>query len=279
LIVGESADLPREFLEKNRIIEVPFSVRFPDGEILKKENIFPKLKEAAMAGRPLPFTAAPSFKQFLSKYQQQLEQFEQILVITLSSKLSGAYSSARIARSMVREKQRVRVFDCFTAEVGEGLVAFKIQELISQGKSREEILEILKNFCPQVRLLGGLKDFKYLARSGRLHLPKTAARIISLLSKIGLCFLFEVKEGKIKFLGLRFGQDLARILYQEIEKELKGKERRVAIAFGGNLKDALKLKNELEKKKGIKILFLSQVSAVVGVYTGPEVLIAGLSPL
>jgi len=278
LVVGESADLPREFLKKNQIIEVPFQVRFPEGEIIKKENLFSELKKAAKSGRSLPVTSAPSFKDFLSGYKKALERFEEVLVITISSKLSGAYSSARIARSMLEDKQRATVFDCFTAEVGEALVAEKIQELISQGKGKKEILEALKDFCPKIKIIGGLKNFTYLARSGRAHLPKLGTGILSFFSKLGIWFLFSVQQGKVRFFKARFGKDLAKILTEEVEKERKNRNLKAAIAYGDNLTEALKLKRGLEGRKKIKVSFLSQVSPVVGVYTGPDVLIVGFYP-
>jgi len=278
LVVEETADLPKEFLEKNGIIEIPFLTRFPDGEIVAKENLFKKIEEGVKTGRPLPTASAPSFKDFLLIYQRALDRFEEIIVITLSSKLSGAYSSARIARSMVKEKKRISVFDCFSAEAGEGLAAFKIQELISQGKEKQEILEILKSFCPQIKVFGGLKDFTYLARSGRFYLPEILAKIISLFSKMGIWFLFGIKEGRVRFFGIRFGKDLVRILIKEIEKNQKGKDVNIAVVYGKDPREALRLKKELGKKEKIKVLFVSQVSSAVGVYTGPQVLIVGMSP-
>jgi len=278
LVVGESADLPREFLEKNQIIEIPFSVTSANGEIIKKENLFSEIREAVKSKRPLPVTSAPSFKDFLSGYKKALQKFDEVLVVTISSKLSGAYSSARIARSMLDNKQRVIVFDCFTAEVGEALVVEKIQELISQGKEKKEILGILKDFCPKIKIIGGLKNFSYLARSGRAHLPRHGTGIISFFSKIGIWFLFSVRQGKVRFFKARFGKDLAKILAEEVEKERKNRNLRAAIAYGDNLTEALELKRGLEEKKKIKISFLSQVSPVVGVYTGPDVLIVGFYP-
>jgi len=279
LVVEEVADLPKEFLEKNGIIEIPFLTRFPDGEILKKENLFKKLEEGVKTGRPLPTASAPSFKDFLLVYQRALDRFEEIIVITLSSKLSGAYSSAKIARSMVKEKKRISVFDCFSAEAGEGLAAFKIQELISQGKEKQEILEILKSFCPQIKVFGGLKDFTYLVRSGRFYLPEILAKIISFFPKMGVWFLFGIKEGKVRFFGIRFGKDLVRILIKEVEKNQKGKDVNIAIVYGKDPREALRLKKELEKRKNSRVLFVSQVSSAVGVYTGPQVLIVGMSPV
>lgn len=277
LVVGESSDLPREFLEKNNITEVPFSVRLPDGQVIKKEEVFPKIKEAIEKKKPLPITSAPSFKDYLNCYQKALQEFEEILVITISSKLSGAYSSARIARSMLEDKKRVTVFDSYCAETGEGLVIWEIQELISQGKNKNEILEYLTEFCPKVKLIGALEDLSFLARSGRFYLPKKIAKLISFLSKIGIWCLFFIKEGKVRFYGIRIGKDLVKILIDELEKFSKQKPIKVAIAYGENLKEALKLKQKLEEKNNVKVLFLSQVSAVVAVHTGPKVLIVSFA--
>jgi len=180
---------------------------------------------------------------------------------------------------MVKEKKRISVFDCFSAEAGEGLAAFKIQELISQGKEKQEILEILKSFCPQIKVFGGLKDFTYLVRSGRFYLPEILAKIISFFPKMGVWFLFGIKEGKVRFFGIRFGKDLVRILIKEVEKNQKGKDVNIAIVYGKDPREALRLKKELEKRKNSRVLFVSQVSSAVGVYTGPQVLIVGMSPV
>jgi DegV family protein with EDD domain len=272
LVVDEIADLPKDFLEKYKIEEVHFTTRFPDGEIItSKEEIFPKMKEALKAGRPLPTTSAPSFKEFLSAYWRAFEKFEKILVIIASSKLSGAYSSARIARSTFKKptKLNIFVFDCATAEIAEGLIDIRVQELISQGKKTEEIVEELKKFCPNVNLLACIDDFRYVVQGGRVRLPKIFVRPVSFIQKMGIRFLISLKQGRVKFLGVKFGKNISNILAEEIEKQRKGKRIKVAIAHADNLKEATELKEELAKKPGVEILFISSVSPVVGTHTGP----------
>lgn len=278
LVVGETADLPREFLKKYEIEEFSFQTKFPDGELLNRENLYLKIEEAARNNRPLPTASIPPFGDFIATYRRALEKFENILVIALSSKLSGTYSSARIARSLLENKKRVTVFDCFTAEAGEGLVAIKVQELISHGKKLEEILEELKAYCPKVKILASVSDFKYLARSGRIKLPYFIFQLLSLLQKTGIQFLFGIEKGKIRFFGLKFGKNITKILAEEIDRQRKGKEIRVAIAQSDCLKLAEELKKALGKKEKIKVLFISQVSPVVGLYAGPGTLIAGFAP-
>jgi len=274
--------LPKEFLEKYGIIEVPFITRFPDGEVItSKEGIYPKISDAIKQGRPLPTTSAPSFKTFLSIYKMALEKFEKILVITVSSKLSGAYSSARIARSIFKKptKLNIYVFDCNTAEVGEGLVVLRAQELISQGKNMEEVLDELKELCPRISLLANIDDFRYVVRGGRLKLPKIFVKPVSLIQKMGIQFLVGLKNGKVRLFGIEFGKNKAKMLVREISRQKKDKEIRVAIAYADREKDAELLKKELETMPGVKVLFVSPVSPVVGTHTGPGALLVAFYPI
>lgn len=277
LVVGETADLPKEFLEKYQIEAVPFKINFFEKEEIPSENFYEKLKKA----KKLPTSSAATFNDYLACYKKALEKFEKILVLTLPSRLSGAYSQARIARSLFRkpEKLNIFVFDCFTAEVAEGLIAMKIQELISQGKEINEVLKELKKFCPKVKLLGLIENFKYVVGGGRIKIPKILLPGVAIAQKIGIRLLFSLEDGKVKFLGLRFGKNLAKILAQEVEKRKERKEIRAAIAHAGNLRLAEELKNLLEKDFKTKVLFISPVSPVIGVHTGPGALIVGFYPL
>lgn len=80
-------------------------------------------------------------------------------------------------------------------------------------------------------------------------------------------------------MGIRFGKNIAKILAKEVEKLTRdGKEIKVAIAQADNKKAGRELKNLLEKRQNIKVLFISSVSPVVGVHTGPGTLLVAFSP-
>lgn len=282
LVVDEVADLPKDFLKKNDIFEVPFLTRFPDGEIIvSKEEIYGKMEQALKAGKPLPTTSAPSFQEFFSAFEKAFEKFEKILVITISSKLSGAYSSARIARSIYKKpkKLNIYVFDCNTAEVAEGLAAVKAIELISQGKKTEEIVEILRGFCPKITLVACLSDFRYVVRGGRFKLPKIFVGPVFFIQKIGIRFLVGLKNGKLRFFSVALGKDAAGILAKEIDKKRNGRKIRLAIAYAGRRAEADKFESLLRGKPGIEISFISPVSPVVATHTGPGALLIGFYPV
>jgi uncharacterized protein len=261
LVVGQTADLPKEFLEQNGIEEVQFKV----GQDKK--------------GRQ--FTSAPSFKEYLSVYKRTFEKFEKFLVITISSKLSGTYSSARIARSIYKkpDKLNIYVFDCFLAEVGEGLVGHYAQNLIDQGKTLEEVVEDLKVFCPKISLFGCVDNLKYLVSGGRLHLPEFLVWPASFMQKIGVRLLIGMKKGSVKVLGVNLGNDSVKILADKIDEERKGQNVVVALAHCDNEKKIKELEAELQKRNGIKILFISPTSPVMTAHLGSGALIVAFYPL
>jgi DegV family protein with EDD domain len=282
LVVCQTADLPQEFLEKNDILEVPLSSRFPDGEIItSREEIYVKMREAIKNKKHLPTTSAPSFKDFLSIYKKAFEKYERFLVLTLTSKLSGTYSSARIARSIYKkpDKLNIYVFDCFTGEVAEGLVAYYAQDLISQGKTLEEVVEELKVFCPKVNLVVCVDDFRYVISGGRVRLPKILISPLSILQKIGLHLIFGLKNGGIKIFGFSLGKNSVKILADKIDEQREGQNIVAALAHADNEKGLAELKAELEKRKDIKILFVSSASPVVATHVGPGALLAGFYPI
>jgi hypothetical protein len=277
LVIGETANLPREFLEKNQIERVPFKIIFSGKENLDSENFYEKLKKA----KNIPTTSAATFNDYFNHYKKALEKFEKILVITLPSKLSGAYSQAKIARSIFKkpEKLNISVFDCFTVEVAEGLIAMRTQELILAGKKIDEIIEELKIFCPKVKLFGLIADIKYVVRGGRFKMPRIFTPIVSLIQRTGISLLFTLEDGKVKLIGVRFGKNLAETLAEEIKSRINGKEIKVAISYAANPAAAKELKEILEKNPKIKVLFTSLVTPVTGIHTGPGTLIVGFYPV
>ncbi len=277
LVVGETANLPKEFLEQNQIECVLFKINNFGKEDLRTDNLYEKLRKM----KKLPTTSAPTFNDYFNCYKRALEKFEKILVITLPSRLSGAYSQARIARSIFKkpEKLNISVFDCFTAEVAEGLIIIRIQELISGGKKIEEILEELKKFCPKVKLIGLISDFKYAVRGGRIRIFKILTPLISLIQKIGILFLIGLEDGKVKFLGPRFSKNLSHVLAEEISRQARGKQINAAISYAKNPEAAEELRKTIEKDGKSKVLFTLPVTPVIGTHTGPGALIVGFYPV
>jgi len=278
LVVDEGADLTKEIIEKHQMAVVPFKVYWPpEVENLPGETIFHKMREADKRGlKVFCKTSQPSPKDFLEPFKQELEKYEKIICITITSKLSGTYNSAIQARSFLTPEQQKRVFvvDSLNAICADGLFVLKAIDLIEEQKEIEEIVKELNEFTQKVHLIAILKDPKWLEASGRIS--ATLANWIRKIAKIGIRPLIGIKKGVVKVIGIKTGvRDVPTAIFQELEAKTRksrkrGKKIRVAIMHCLNIKGAQKLKEMIEKElPDIEIAFLSLIDTIIGSIVGP----------
>jgi len=282
LVVDEGADLPKEIIEKNQIEVVPLKMEWPDIEGLPGENTFQKMREAEKRGiKSFGKTSQPSPKDFLETFKKQLERFEKILTITITSVHSGTYNSACQAKNFLEpeEQKKVFVIDSLNGSGGQGLLVLKSIDLIQKEEGvAEEIIKKIESFRPKIHLAGMLKDPKWLEVSGRIS--HFLANWIRKIEKIGIRPLICIKNGKIKAGGIKKGaKDIPNALFQELEEKTKklrnqGKKIRVIITHGDNLAGAEKLREMIEKElENVEIAFINLIDNVLGVLVGPDALV------
>ena len=281
LVVDEAADLPKEIIEKYQMAVVPVKMDWPDLENLPGENTFQKMREAEKRGiKSFGKTSQPSPKDFLVAFKKQLESFDKILCITVTSKLSGTYNSANQARGILSQEDQKRVFivDSLNASCGEGLSDLKAIDLIEQGKDTEEIVKELEKFVPQVRLYGIFEDPKWLEASGRIS--STLANWFRRMQKLGFRPILGVKKGLVKAIGIKAkAKDIPTALFHQFEAKTKklrnqGKKIRVAITHSDDLPGVQKLKEMIEKNlENTEVAFVNLIDNVLGVLVGPNAII------
>jgi DegV family protein with EDD domain len=278
LVVDEGADLTQEIIEKYQIATVPIKADWPpEVENLPGETIFHKMREADKRGlKVFCKTSQPSPKDFLDPFKKELEKYEKIICITITSKLSGTYNSAIQARSLLTPEQQKRVFvvDSLNAICADGLFVLKAVDLIKEGKEAERIVQELNEFTQKVHLIAILKDPKWLEASGRIS--STLANWIRKVAKIGIRPIIGIKKGVVKAKGIKTGvKDVPTAIYQELESQTRksrkaGKKIRVAIMHCLDIKGAQKIKEMIEKElPDIEIAFLSSIDTVIGSIVGP----------
>ena len=281
LVVDERADLPKEIIEKNQIATIPIKMDWPDIENLPGENTFQKMREAEKRGiKSFGKTSQPSPKDFLDSFKKQLEKFDKIFCLALTSKLSGTYNSAIQAKDLLEPEQKERIFvvDTLNITCGEALLVLKAIDLINEGEDVEEIIKELEKLIPRVRLYGMLEEIKWLEASGRIS--HTLANWVRRMQKIGFRPIIGIKKGVIKAIGIKAGaKDIPTALFHQFEAKTKqfrnqGKKIRVAITHGDNLKGAQRLKEMIKKElEGTEVAFINLIDNVLGVLVGPDTLI------
>jgi DegV family protein with EDD domain len=265
LVVDSTADLPPLLAADPNVFMVPLNVHFGD-EVYKDwidirpEDFYRRLRSAPQP----PRTSQPSAGSFISTYQSLLPRFGQIFSLHLSSKLSGTFESASLARS---EVENVTVIDTGLASVGISLLVDRLLALLARGTTAEEILAYTERFRRDMGFLFMLSTLEYLQKGGRIGRASSLAG--SLLS---IKPLLTFTEGEVdvyrKVRGER--KALAAIKEYFLEKTKPGRPVYLALGHADARESAERISQILDDSdRQIELRFLTEIGAVIGTYGGP----------
>lgn len=192
IIVDSSADMSAEV--KNRICVVPLSVFFGDEEYLDGVTLdYTAFYEKLAVCENLPTTSQANPATFEKVFEEVEKAGDSAVVITLSSTLSGTCQSAMIAAA---DFDNIYVVDGTTATIGTGVLVERALQLVDEGKSAEEIANILNEEKRKVRIVAVVDTLEYLQRGGRIS--KAVALAGSMLS---IKPIIAVQEGKLEMIS------------------------------------------------------------------------------
>jgi len=273
IVADEGGDLPKDLINKNKISIVPFKVDLGEMKDLFG-NIYQKIKEAEKRGlKSFVKTSQPSPGDFLKIFREKLEEFKDIICITVTSKHSGTFNSALQAREFLSEKNRIHVLDSMSVSGGEGLIILKAISLIEKGFKIKEVLEKLKESIFKTKLIFILENPKWAEASGRI--PKILGAILRKMQNLGFYPILTLKRGKVGLLTIKKEvKDLSSALFDEFKSRiLKEKsEIKIAITHADNEKEAKKLETMIQRIKNCKIEFKNIIGNIVGGLSGPGAL-------
>ena len=210
IVVDSTADILPEYLDQ--IHTVPLTVSFGeeeyiDGVTMDHRTFYQKLIET----EAMPSTSQASPAAFAEQYDQAAADDEEIVVITISSKLSGTYQSAMIAAA---GRSSVYVVDSENASVGCGILVGLALRYLRDGMTASAIAEKLQKDKKKIVVIALLDTLEYLKRGGRIS--KAAAFAGGLLN---IKPVISIADGEIQLLGKARGSKMGNnLLAQQIQK-------------------------------------------------------------
>ena len=168
IITDSTNNLSPDILERYDIRVAPASIQFGDETFEENVNIdrelfYRKIEELGI----IPTSSQPTPAWFARFYQELTEQGHSILVITVTSKHSGTYDSAMLAKSIVPEAD-VEVFDSLSISLGTGWMILEAARAIEADHDRKRILQRLTEIRDRAKLIITPATLKYLQMSGRV---------------------------------------------------------------------------------------------------------------
>lgn len=264
IIVDSTVDLTPEV--KAQVKAVPLSVRFGDREFLDGVTITAeKFYEMLAASEELPTTSQPTPAAFEDVFREEVEAGNEVVCITIASKLSGTYQSATIAAEEFSGK--VFVVDSRTAAIGSGILAQYALQLVQQGLNGEQILNELIAARKKIRLYFMVDTLEYLKKGGRLN---AAVAVVGGLLNIKPILHVE-GSGELKMLSTARGMKKAFSTLTELSSQAGGPDRTkpIMLAYTGvsdaNLCKYMEDSAQLWAPDPQKTI----VGAAIGVHAGP----------
>ncbi len=269
-IVDSASDiLPQEALDMG-ITRISMKVSFgteeyADGIDLNHTQFYEKLAQV----EELPRTSQITPMEFLNTYDSVLEEGDQLVVITMSGKLSGTYQSAMLAAQDY--EGRVFVVDSENATLGERIIVERGLQLAKQGMSAKTIAETLDEEKKKVRLIALLDTLEYLKKGGRIS--STVAFVGGMLS---IKPVVAVEDGEVKQVGKARGSKQGNNLLRELIEKCGGVnfDMPYALAYSGSSDQLLRKyitdnKDIYEEHMSEEQLPIHTVGSTIGTHVGP----------
>ena len=265
-IIGDSCcDFTKLQMKKGNVVRVPMSViiggiEYRDDGRRTQEEWIRMIKEDP----GYPQSACPSPDDFYKAFDETGDNY----VVTLSSKLSGVYNAAMVARDMFLDDHgdaRIHIFDSKSAAAGEHLITEKITEYAESGCSFDEVIEKVEAFCDEMFTIFVLDDLETFKKNGRLKgvkaLVATAMNVKPVL--IGV-------DGEIKQIDQAIGMNHAinRMLYH-IEKKGFDPSRKVRITQCDSKELCLKIAKILTERFGFTDVKIVNAGGLSTTYENP----------
>jgi DegV family protein with EDD domain len=262
IITDSTSDLPLDIIRRYDIEVLPLTVHFGeesyrDGVDIKLPEFLGKMKSSGV----FPTTSQINPQTFYDCYKGYLDEGYKIISIHISSKLSGTYQSACIAKDMIDGKDIV-VIDSLNVTSGLGLLVVMACKLREKGLSIEEIHQEILETVPHVKSAIAFESLENLVKGGRLS--KTAGVLGNLL---GIRLILEIKNGELSLMDkVRGSKKAAKTILDYVdEKGIKEGETSMVLQIENrDIYEAVKENLALRKAEFIEC----EVGCVVGTHSG-----------
>ena len=258
IITDGTSDLQNP--EKYGIDVVPIIVYYGDNEItsdkLNDENVRSQVMK--YVERADVKTSQPSPKAFLDAYERANDD---VVVLTISSKLSGIYNSALLAKKIFERThdKKVTVIDSKTGAFMLGYLAMKAAQL----KDVEKVIELRD----KMKAFGVLDTLKNAVKSGRIPAAKgLIARALSLKP------MFELIDGEIKSTSSLRGDPVERLV-KKLGTYVSDERINVMVVHGGVRDKAEELMKRIKERFNVNESYIEPLGPALMAHLGPRCLI------
>jgi fatty acid kinase fatty acid binding subunit len=258
VVTDSTTSLAPGVLERPDFRMVPLTFHFGADESytdkvdMSNKEFYERLRDS----NEFPTTAQPPVGAFVEAYES-LSAYDNVLVLTLSRKLSGTYDSASQAAEMV--DRPVEVLDTRSAEMGSGLILLEALRCIDQGGEFAEVRRAAETSIGRCNIYFAVGTLEYLAKSGRIG---RAQRLLG--TALDVRPVLKVADGEV--VPHKRTRGRKRQLATLVEEVKAAAETGRPLYFGHIA--APELLSELAESLGVEEELVAEIGGVVGSHVG-----------
>jgi len=278
IITDSGTDVPKKYIDKYNMYVVPLIVNYNSRSYrdmidIDIDTICDRLKEE------IPTTSLPSIDDIRDTFERVLNDgYDKILVITISSGLSGTFNAMRIAADMYKERADIHLLDTKNIDIGAGFTAIRAGELIESGYSFDEIKEKLVDAVDNTKVYFCVKTLEYLRKGGRIGLVAsmlgTALDLKPIMScnDDGVYYVVSKTRGRKK--------SLKKALKEAVEYSKKYKKYNIALVNVQCADEAKEIEDSIKEVfPNVENVFTGAISPTLAVHTGPGLIGVGVQKI
>lgn len=270
IIVDSSCDLPQDIINQYDIKVVPLTINFGEEQFEDRVDLSPaSFYEKLEVSEEMPKTSQATPDMFINAFREVVDKGDEVICITLSSKASGTFQSANIAKEEIGS-DKIHLIDSKMLCMGMGMFVIMIARLVDKGKSSDEILDFASNTIGKIEHLFCVDTLRYLKKGGRIKASSAAIGEILNIKPI-----LNVDEGITQTIGKVRGKKKVVSYFLKHMEETMDIENTPFLCVAHAMDEAAstKLIEAVKDHFNLKKEFIvSHVGPTIGTHSGPGAL-------
>ncbi len=234
---------------------------YTDGVDITKEQFYEKQAQAKI----LPKTTQVNPQEYCDAFEPLLENGDEVVAIIMSSRLSGTFQSAQIAKDMAKGGERLHLVDSLNVTIGEGLLVREAVRMRDAGATGTQIAAALEELKHRVRFVAFIGTLKYLKMGGRIS---TSTAVLGTM--LGISPVVAIVDGEVKSVGQVRGKQKILSYTLDFFREYPVDSRH-CVVFGHSrcLETMETYRDKCVQALGIQDYAWDELGSVIGTHSGP----------
>ena len=267
IVTDSIADLPQAMVDQYQIQQIPLVLTIEGSDYYDKLTITTdKFYQFMDSLEEYPRSAQPNLKHMQNYFSYLSTYYKKIIVISVSSKMSGTYNVFKQAQKSLDKSIQMEVIDSKQNSGAQGLLVMRAAEMVDEGLPFDDIVKAVTALRDKARILVSVKTLKYMVRGGRVS--KVTGVIGKITNLKPVVSIDETGEGIIFSKGFSIKMSTNKIFkHLAAIHEKEGIERYAIV----HAKAEDRVREYTEKAKAITNLdpvYTMDISAIVAMNAG-----------